>query len=125
MELYVWGTGCGAGELIDRGLDPARITAFLDGEGRGGCFLGRPVLPPEALVGRRADLILVASRRAEEIARKAEELGIPREKLLFLKNNWTLLDRNPPAEANTATNSEQRAENSRRRSGRPFISGEW
>lgn len=94
MELYVWGTGCGAGELIDRGLDPPRITAFLDGEGRGGSFLGRPVLPPEALVGRRADLILVASRRAEEIARKAEELGIPREKLLFLKNNWTLLDRN-------------------------------
>ena len=54
MKVYVWGTGCGAGELIDRGLDPARITAFLDGEGRGGCFLGRPVLPPEEAERRRA-----------------------------------------------------------------------
>ena len=94
MKLYVWGAGCGAGDLIDRGLDPARITAFLDGEGRGGVFLGRPVLPPEALRDRDFDLILVASRQAESIARRAEELGFPREKLLFLKNNWVVRDRN-------------------------------
>ena len=48
MKLYVWGTGCGAGDLIDRGLDPGAVCAFLDGEGRGGSFLGRPVIPPEA-----------------------------------------------------------------------------
>ncbi len=94
MKLYVWGTGCGAGDLIDRGLDPERITAFLDGEGREGAFLGRPVLAPETLRGEDFDLILVASRRAESIARRAEELGFPGEKMLFLKNNWTLADRN-------------------------------
>ncbi len=94
MRLYVWGTGCGAGDLIDRGLDPAQITAFLDGEGRRGSFLGRPVLPPEALRGEDFDLILVASRQAETIARRSRELGFPPEKLLFLKNNWSLRDRN-------------------------------
>ena len=94
MKVYVWGTGCGAGDLIDRGLDPGDISAFLDGEGRGGSFLGRPVLPPEALRGEDFDLILVASRQAEAIAERARELGFPAEKLLFCKNNWRLLDRN-------------------------------
>lgn len=94
MKLYVWGTGCGAGDLIDRGLDPEGVTAFLDGDSRGGSFLGRPVLPPEALRGQDFDLILVASRQAESIERQARELGFPAEKLLFLKNNWTLRDRN-------------------------------
>ena len=99
MKVYVWGTGCGAGDLIDRGLDPSEISAFLDGEGRGGSFLGRPVIGPEALQGADFDLVLVASRQAEAIAAKAEELGLPREKLLFLKNNWTLKDRNLSYEA--------------------------
>lgn len=94
MKLYVWGTGCGAGDLIDRGLDAEKVSAFLDGEGRDGSFLGRPVMAPEALQGQDFDLILVASRQAEAIAAKAEALGFPREKLLFLKNNWKLQDRN-------------------------------
>ena len=99
MKVYVWGTGCAAGDLIDRWLDPAGICAFLDGEGRGGSFLGRLVIPPEALRGLDFDLILVASRQAEAIAARAEELGFPREKLLFLKNNWSLRDRNLSYEA--------------------------
>ncbi len=99
MKVYVWGTGCGAGDLIDRGLDPEKVTAFLDGEGRLGSFLGRPVLSPEQLRGQDFDLILVASRQAEAISAKAEELGFPREKLLFLKNNWSLQDRNRSYEA--------------------------
>ena len=99
MKLYVWGTGCGAGDLIDRGLDPGAVCAFLDGEGRGGSFLGRPVIPPEALEGQDFDLILAASRQADAIAAKAAELGFPREKLFFLKNNWSLRDRNLAYEA--------------------------
>ncbi len=99
MKLYVWGTGCGAGDLIDRGLDPALVCAFLDSEAVSGSFLGRPVLPPEALCGQDFDLILVASRQAGAIAAQAEALGFPREKLLFLKNNWLLQDRNLSYEA--------------------------
>ncbi len=99
MKVYVWGTGCGAGDLMDRGLDPEAVSAFLDGEGRGGSFLGRPVIAPEALRGTDFDLILVASRQAEAISARAAELGFPREKLLFLKNNWRVQDRNLSYEA--------------------------
>ena len=49
MKLYVWGTGCAAGDLIDAGLAIERVRAFLDSDARGGSFLGRPVLRPEAL----------------------------------------------------------------------------
>lgn len=94
MNLYIWGTGCGAGELTDRGIDPARVTAFLDSRPSSASFLGRPVLRPEALVGREVDLILVASRHADEIAAQAAALGIGEEKLLFLRGNWRLADRN-------------------------------
>ena len=94
MKLYVWGTGCAAGDLIDAGLAIERVTAFLDSDARGGSFLGRPVLRPEALDAEGEYLILVASRHGEEIARKAAACGIGEERLLFLRDNWTLKDRN-------------------------------
>ncbi len=94
MEIFVWGTGCGAGDLADRGLDPARIAAFIDSAPQCGRFLGRPVLRPEELAGREVDLILVASRQAASVAAQVAALGIPAEKLLFLRNNWELRDRN-------------------------------
>lgn len=94
MNLYVWGTGCGAGDLLDSALDPARVTAFIDSEPSSGTFLGRPVIRPEELKGREIDLILVASRRSEEIAERAAELGIGEEKLFFTRGNWKLYDRN-------------------------------
>ena len=94
MEIYVWGTGCAAGELADHGLEPAQIRAFIDSQPRQSAFLGRPVLRPEDLAGRPVDLILVASRHAEAIAARAAQAGLPPEKLLFLRNNWTLRDRN-------------------------------
>lgn len=94
MELYIWGTGCGAGDLVDHGLDLSQVCAFLDSEPVSDSFLGRPVLRPEALRNADIDLILVASRHVEDIARKAEALGIGPEKLIFLKNNWQLIDKN-------------------------------
>lgn len=93
MELYVWGTGCGAGDLIDHALDVSLVTGFVDGEPLSDSFLGRPVLRPEELRGRAVDLIVVASRRSDEIAAKAAELGVG-EKLFFARDNWTLSDRN-------------------------------
>ena len=94
MHLYVWGTGCSAGELMDEGLDVSRVTAFVDSFPSGDHFLGRPVLRPEELAGREVELLLVASRQTEAIAEQAEALGIPAERILFLKNNWLLRDRN-------------------------------
>ena len=94
MEVYVWGTGCAAGELADHGLCPERIRAFIDSEPRAASFLGRPVLRPEELAGRDCGLILVASRHTGAIAARAAEAGIPPEKLLFLRDNWEPRDRN-------------------------------
>ena len=94
MKLYIWGTGCGAGDLADHGLDVSQVCAFLDSAPVSDCFLGRPVLRPEAVGNEKIDLILVANRHVEEIAQKAAELGIAADKLIFLKNNWQLCDRN-------------------------------
>ena len=94
MNLYVWGTGCAAGDLIDAGLAAERVTAFLDSEARGGSFLGRPVLRPEAVDTASDFFVLVASRHVEEIVRKAAACGIGEDRLLFLRDNWTLTDRN-------------------------------
>ena len=93
MEIYVYGTGCGAGDLVDEALPAERIAAFVNRE-PGGSFLGRPVISPRELAQRPADLVIVASRRAEEIARELEALGLAPEKLFFLKNHLACTDRN-------------------------------
>ncbi len=94
MNVYVWGTGCAAGDLIDAGLAVEGVTAFLDSDAHGGSFLGRPVLRPEAVERDSEYLVLVASRHVMEIAGKADACGIGEDKLLFLRDNWTLTDRN-------------------------------
>ena len=94
MGIYVWGTGCGAAELVEKGLEPQRITAFVDSFPTGDTFSGRPVLTPEALTVSQGDIVLVTTRQSEAVARKCAELRIPGEALLFLKNSQFLCDRN-------------------------------
>lgn len=94
MSVYVWGTGCGASELIEAGMELSRITAFVDSYPMGDSFLGRPVLLPEQLPKEDCDLLIITARHADVIASRCAELGIPAEKCLFLKNNTVLTDRN-------------------------------
>ena len=94
MGIYVWGTGCGASELIEAGLEPERITAFVDSFPMRDTFLERPVLLPEQLPLERCELLIVTARHADAISKRCTELGIPAEKCLFLKNNMVLTDRN-------------------------------
>jgi hypothetical protein len=94
MHIYVWGTGCGASELIEAGLELHRITAFVDSFPSGDTFLGKPVLLPEQLLPETIDLLIITTRHTDAVARRCTQLGIPEEKLLFLKNNTTLADRN-------------------------------
>lgn len=94
MNIYVWGTGCSAGDLIDAGLAIGWVTAFLASEGCGGSFLGRPVLRPEEVDTDGEYLVLVASRHVEEIARRAAACGVGEDRMIFLRDNWTLTDRN-------------------------------
>lgn len=94
MGIYVWGTGCGASELIEAGLEKEKIAAFVDSFPMGETFLGRKVLLPEQLPRKDCDLLIITARHAEAIGNRCRELGIPEEKCLFLKNNMILADRN-------------------------------
>jgi hypothetical protein len=93
MKIYVYGTGCGAGDLTDAALPAERVEAFVEQEG-GGSFLGRPVITLEELAGRELDLLIVAGREAERVERDCQRLGIAPEKLLFLKNHLAPVERN-------------------------------
>lgn len=94
MEIYVYGTGCGAGELIDEALPAGRVAAFVDEVAQPTGFLGRLVITPEELAERRVDLLIVASRQSEEIARKLDALGVDPDRVFYLKNHLVPVDRN-------------------------------
>lgn len=94
MGIYVWGTGCGAAEVIEKGLAIEEITAFVDSYPSGDTFLEKAVLLPQDLPVDDCDLLIVTTRHTSAVEETCEELGIPAEKLLFLKNNFDLQDKN-------------------------------
>lgn len=93
MKIYVYGTGCGAGGLIDSALPAEKVKAFVEREG-GGTFLGRPVISLDQLAGSDFDILIVASRDAEHVERECAKLGIGAGKLFYLKNHMKIVDRN-------------------------------
>lgn len=94
MGIYVWGTGCGASELVEAGLAPERIAAFVDSFPSGETFLGRPVRLPEDIPWETCDLLVVTTRQREAVSARCRELGIPEERMLYLKNSCALVDKN-------------------------------
>ena len=99
MGIYVWGTGCGASELLEQGFALERVEAFVDSFPMGDTFLEKPVILPEKLDVSRCDLLIITARHTDAIAQRCGQLGIPADKCLFLKNNTTLLDRNKSCSA--------------------------
>ena len=79
MGIYVWGTGCGASELIERGMELEKITAFVDSFPMGDSFLGKPVVLPENVDALDLDLLIITARHAQAIADRCRELNIPAE----------------------------------------------
>lgn len=94
MGIYVWGTGCGASELIEQGLSLDAVAGFVDSYPKADRFLGKPVLRPEDLEIAACGLLIVTTRHADDVARTCDELHIPPGKVLYLKNNHILTDRN-------------------------------
>ena len=47
MGIYVWGTGCGASELLEQGFALERVEAFVDSFPMGETFLEKPVILPQ------------------------------------------------------------------------------
>lgn len=92
MDIFIYGTGCGAGDLVDEALPIEKVTAFVDREG--GRFLGKPMITLSELAGRDFDLLIVASRDAEHVERECGRLGIDPGKLFFLRNHMKIVDRN-------------------------------
>ena len=87
MELYVYGTGCGAGELTREALPPEKIAAFVESQPTRETFLGRPVISVEEIAAQTVDLLIVT-------AKDAPAFPLPEEKVLYLKNHMALRDRN-------------------------------
>ena len=102
MGIYVWGTGCGASELIEQGLPLERIEAFVDSYPSGNRFLGKRVLLPADVRLDDDSLVIVTTRHTQAVADACRDLGLSAEKVLFLKNNHTLLDRNDACTAASA-----------------------
>lgn len=94
MGIYVWGTGCGASELLEGGLPLEQVAAFVDSFPSGETFLGKPVLLPEQLPLEDCGLLIVTTRHTEAVAAVCAGLGIPERVQLYLKNNHHLSDRN-------------------------------
>ena len=64
MEIYVYGTGCGAGALIDEALPAERVAAFVQTVPEADTFLGRPVVSPEQLAAMDLEADLVKAKEA-------------------------------------------------------------
>lgn len=94
MGIYIWGTGCGAGEILGKGIRPEQITAFIDNAPVCSQFMGRPVIRPEQIPVADAELILVSCRQSTEIQKQCLDMGIRPEALYFLKNRYILKDLN-------------------------------
>ena len=94
MGIYVWGTGCGASELVEAGFETKRISAFVDSCPVSDSFLGRPVIKPEALDIEDCELLIVATRHTAAVLERCASLGLASEKLLFTKNHLETIDRN-------------------------------
>ena len=99
MGIYVWGTGCGASELISKGMPVESVSAFVDSFPSDNTFLGRPVKLPEELDITDCELVIVTARDFRGIKKRGLELGIPEEKMFYLKNSWQLTDQNEKCSA--------------------------
>ena len=91
--IYIWGTGCGAGELVSM-LPHVPIAGYVDSFPLGETFMGAPVIKPEALKELSPELVMVSARQSAEILAKCMELGISRDRLFFVKNSVRLENMN-------------------------------
>ena len=97
MGIYVWGTGCGASELIEAGLEPERITAFVDSFPMGDTFLGKPVLLPDQLPLHDCDLLIIDDLGTEPMLQ-----NITIEQLFNLLNERQMAGRHTVISTNLA-----------------------
>lgn len=94
MGIYIWGTGCGAAELLDSVLPVSDIDGFVETVPRGTLFMGKPVCRPGELDIDLCSLMIVTTRHAQAVARTCREIGLTESRILYLKDSCVLEDRN-------------------------------
>lgn len=78
----MWGTGAGAGDLIDTVIDGDRITGFIDSY-RTGSFLGKRIYSPREIRIMEYDAIIVAVQDSSEIYQQCMDLNLRLESIVF------------------------------------------
>lgn len=92
-KLYIWGTGVILGRVLDYRLDRKDIIAFIDNDISKKEYMGIKVIQPTEITGMY-DAIIVANSHTKEIYNQCKELNINLEKVIFLYNNFRLVDYN-------------------------------
>ena len=92
--IYIWGTGCGAGELVSKLPPELELAGFVDSFAMADTFMAKPVVKPEELAKLSPELIIVSARRSEDVLDECLKLGLERDRLLFTKNPCRLEDMN-------------------------------
>lgn len=94
MKIFVWGTGRVAGAVINFNLPIERVYAFIDNDPSKKECMGKPVFCPEDIVEEEYDAIIVCTIYGQEIKEQCLEIGINVDKLIFVCNNYKLIDEN-------------------------------
>lgn len=116
MKNYIWGTGQLTQEYLQGNeQDNYELLGFIESNKTKNVFYNKPVYEPQEILKMEYDFILVCvCFAASSIFRLCNELGIPKEKVLFVDNiDWSSVDISKPLlnqwwkEVNTVQNREK------------------
>lgn len=93
QDIYIWGTGKCAKELLGR-ISLQQVAAFLDNDRSKMEFMGKKVIAPEQLVNMKYNCIIVGNTFSEEIYAQCKKIGLDLSKIIFLYNKPVLEDIN-------------------------------
>lgn len=94
MKIFVWGTGRIAGTVINFDIPIDKIYAFIDNDSSKKVCMGKSVFRPEEIVNEDYDAIIVCTIYGQQIRKQCSEIGIDVSKLIFVCNNFELIDEN-------------------------------
>lgn len=92
-KVYIWGTGIILGRVLDYRVKREEIIAFIDNDISKNEYMGIKVVRPTE-IEEEYDAIIVANSHTKEIYNQCKELNINLEKVIFLYNNFELVDYN-------------------------------
>lgn len=94
MDIYIWGTGSGCIDIIDKMIALDDVCGFIDNNVSKKTHLGKKVYSPSQIKNIQFDAILVATSHSKEIYDQCNFLGIDISKVVFLFNHYDCVDLN-------------------------------